>query len=130
LTFLAIANNLLAKSLRVRALTAVIAKPVAWFDKEHNSPIRLLTRLSRDVGIIMAACSDRIIFMLVSLIMIISSVILAIIFGWQLACTLCAAFPFIVIGGRIETLVLRDGQKGDALVIETASKVSFGFLFA
>ena len=48
------AGEYLTMRLRLQSYSGIVRQPLAWFDKETNSPGRLSTRLARDAPLVRA----------------------------------------------------------------------------
>ena len=95
---------------------------MAFFDKEENYVGQLTTRLAKDTAQIQGASGFRLKTLVESVASLLTGVVVAFIFGWQLAFVILAIVPIIGLSAGIQMKfasgfsVSAEGHKGEAQV--------------
>jgi len=118
------AGEILTKRLRLQSYITVVRQPLAWFDKDINSPGRISTRLARDAPLVKGMAGYWISAAVATL--IITGIGLGISFwaGSQLSLVLLIGFPMAVVSGYNQLLMEKPGQKKYSQMIEEAGRVA------
>uniref|UniRef100_A0A6I8SWM3 ATP-binding cassette sub-family B member 5 n=1 Tax=Xenopus tropicalis TaxID=8364 RepID=A0A6I8SWM3_XENTR len=114
----------LTMRLRHMAFKAMIQQDIAWFDDKDNNTGALTTRLATDASEIQTATGYRLGFLAENLIGIVLTVIIAFVYGWELALLGLAMAPFMVICGLLEFSALTGFATRDKKQLQRAGKIA------
>eukprot|EP00079_Xenopus_tropicalis_P036310 XP_017950081.1 PREDICTED: ATP-binding cassette sub-family B member 5 isoform X6 [Xenopus tropicalis] len=114
----------LTMRLRHMAFKAMVQQDIAWFDDKDNNTGALTTRLATDASEIQTATGYRLGFLAENLIGIVLTVIIAFVYGWELALLGLAMAPFMVICGLLEFSALTGFATRDKKQLQRAGKIA------
>ncbi|XP_063712933.1 ATP-dependent translocase ABCB1-like isoform X3 [Symsagittifera roscoffensis] len=128
--FLAMAGVRMTERLRSQSFRQILRQDMAFFDKEENYVGQLTTRLAKDTAQIQGASGFRLKTLVESVASLLTGVVVAFIFGWQLAFVILAIVPIIGLSAGIQMKfasgfsVSAEGHKGEAqIVTESISSI-------
>ncbi|VDL58918.1 unnamed protein product [Hymenolepis diminuta] len=103
-----------------------VYREVGWFDKPENQPGALTGRLAADVPTLQNLTGRRLASLIETFVLIVTSLLIAFIYSWQVALLSLAYFPILVVAGMFEMQswsaeVTRKGVKGAAVAQEAFS---------
>ncbi|VDO01804.1 unnamed protein product [Rodentolepis nana] len=121
-----VAGGKLTTRCRQLLFETFLKQEVGWFDKAENQPGALTGRLAADVPTLQNLTGRRLASLLETFVLIVTSVLIAFIYSWQIALLSLAYFPVLVLAGMFEMQswsaeVTRKGVKGAALAQEVFS---------
>ncbi|GMR48618.1 hypothetical protein PMAYCL1PPCAC_18813, partial [Pristionchus mayeri] len=122
--FLGSGGERLTMRLRSRLFRNIISHEIAYFDTPKHATGKICTRLSTDVPQIRTAVDYRIGTVASTFISILMGVIIAFLFGWQMALVTLAVFPIFALGLVMRHRVLTGKGKLSAKEIEESGKVA------
>ncbi|GMT26053.1 hypothetical protein PFISCL1PPCAC_17350, partial [Pristionchus fissidentatus] len=122
--FLGSGGERLTMRLRSRLFRNVISHEIAFFDSPKHATGKICTRLSTDVPQIRTAVDYRIGTVASTFISITLGVIIAFLYGWQMALVTLAVFPIFAVGLVMRHRVLTGKGKLSAKEIEESGKVA------
>ncbi|KAF8373262.1 pgp-1 [Pristionchus pacificus] len=122
--FLGSGGERLTMRLRSRLFRNVISHEIGFFDNPKHATGKICTRLSTDVPQIRTAVDYRIGTVASTFISIFFGVVIAFLFGWQMALVTLAVFPIFAIGLVMRHRVLTGKGKLSAKEIEESGKVA------
>ncbi|XP_075245466.1 ATP-dependent translocase ABCB1-like isoform X2 [Convolutriloba macropyga] len=121
--FLGIAGARLTMRLRSKSFEHILRQDMSFFDKEENYVGQLTTRLAKDTAQIQGASGFRLKTIVESMAGLLTGLVVAFIFGWQLALIIIALVPIIGFAAGIQMKfangfsVSNESQKGEAQVV-------------
>ncbi|GMS96197.1 hypothetical protein PENTCL1PPCAC_18372, partial [Pristionchus entomophagus] len=122
--FLGSGGERLTMRLRSRLFRNIISHEIAFFDAPKHATGKICTRLSTDVPQIRTAVDYRIGTVASTFISIFFGVVIAFLFGWQMALVTLAVFPIFALGLVMRHRVLTGKGKLSAKEIEESGKVA------
>ncbi|KAM7533954.1 hypothetical protein Aperf_G00000117604 [Anoplocephala perfoliata] len=104
----------------------ILKQEVGWFDRPENQPGTLTGRLAADVPTLQNLTGRRLASLIETFVSIVTSLIIAFTYSWQIALISLVYFPIIVIAGIYEmktwsAAVTRKSVKGTAIAQEAFS---------
>ncbi|OCT75761.1 ATP-binding cassette sub-family B member 5 isoform X2 [Xenopus laevis] len=114
----------LTMRLRHMAFKSMMQQDIAWFDDKDNSTGALTTRLATDASEIQTATGYRLGFLTENVIGVILTVIIAFVYGWELALLGLALAPFMVICGMLEYSTLTGFATRDKKQLQKSGKIA------
>nr|XP_042899922.1 uncharacterized protein LOC107456703 [Parasteatoda tepidariorum] len=118
------AGEKLTKRLRTKTFINILRQDIGWFDDAKHSTGKISTRLSTDVPMVKSAGGIRIGSVLSAIVTLLSSIVIAFIFGWKLALALMLAVPLLLLSGVLQMKTLKGNQKRDAELMADAGNVA------
>ncbi|XP_070561508.1 ATP-dependent translocase ABCB1-like isoform X2 [Ptychodera flava] len=119
-----VSGERLTKRMRSKAFKAMLRQDIGWFDDPKHNTGALTTRLATDASNIKNATGVRIGSILQSLVSMIAALVIAFIYGWQLALAILACIPLVAMAGFINMKVVHGNQKKDQQLLENAGKTA------
>ncbi|KAM3180235.1 hypothetical protein ACTXT7_016685 [Hymenolepis weldensis] len=121
-----IAGGKLTTRCRQLLFETFLKQEVGWFDKPENQPGALTGRLAADVPTLQNLTGRRLASLIETFVLIVTSLLIAFIYSWQIALLSLAYFPVLVVAGMFEMQnwsaeVTRKGVKGAAVAQEAFS---------
>ncbi|XP_067138789.1 ATP-dependent translocase ABCB1-like [Centruroides vittatus] len=113
----------LTMRLRQNAFNNILRQHAGWFDDEKHTSGKLATRLATDVPMVKSAAGHRIGTVVSAVVTLVTSIVIAFIFGWKLALALLASMPILLAAGAVQMKVQKGNQKRDAELMENAGNV-------
>ncbi|XP_063965443.1 ATP-dependent translocase ABCB1-like [Lytechinus pictus] len=119
-----ISGELLTLRLRKKAFWAILRQDAAWFDEPHHNTGSLANVLATDASNVQGATGLRISTLIHEFVTVLIAVIIAFVYGWQLALFTMCAVPLMTLWGRIQMAMLTGTQKQDSHLLQEASKIA------
>ncbi|XP_030843068.1 ATP-dependent translocase ABCB1 isoform X1 [Strongylocentrotus purpuratus] len=119
-----ISGELLTLRLRKKAFWAILRQDAAWFDEPEHNTGSLANVLATDASNVQGATGLRISTLMHEFVTVLIAVIIAFIYGWQLALFTLCAVPLMTFWGRIQMAMLTGTQKQDSHLLQEASEIA------
>eukprot|EP00106_Octopus_bimaculoides_P004854 XP_014772296.1 PREDICTED: multidrug resistance protein 1-like [Octopus bimaculoides] len=119
-----ISGEKLTLKLRAGLFKAMLRQEISWFDEELNNTGVLCTRLSVDSARVKGATGIKIGLLVQSITNIGSGIVVAFIYGWQLALLIIGFLPILALSAVLETKLLTNTLSQGASALEEATKLS------
>lgn len=117
-------GEVLTMRLRQMAFKAMLRQDIAWFDDKKNNTGALTTRLSMEASQIQTATGSRLGLVAQNLGSMGLSIIIALIFGWEMSLLIIAMTPILVTTGLLETRALTGFANRDKKELQQAGKIA------
>ncbi|XP_075238991.1 ATP-dependent translocase ABCB1-like [Convolutriloba macropyga] len=121
----------LTERLRSKSFKSMLRQDMSYFDDEKNYVGVLTTRLAKETSLVQGATGIRVKAALEAVVGLSIGLGIALVFGWQLALLLLAAFPLIGIAGGMQAKFAQgfsvkeseDAEQGGKVVTESISNI-------
>ncbi|XP_029635962.1 ATP-dependent translocase ABCB1-like [Octopus sinensis] len=119
-----ISGEKLTLKLRAGLFKAILRQEISWFDKEINNTGVLCSRLAVDSARVKGATGVKIGLFIQSLTNIGSGIVIAFVYGWQLALLIIGFLPILAFSAVLETKLLTNTLSQGASALEEATNLS------
>ncbi|NXO70939.1 MDR1 protein, partial [Phainopepla nitens] len=115
-----------ALTMRLRALSfrALLQQEIGWYDDQKNAVGVLLTRLATDASQVKGATGSRLALMTMTVVTLVTAIIIAFVYGWQLTLLVLACIPFVVIANAVNASSMSGHAAEDQKALEEAGRIS------
>ncbi|KAM5271800.1 ATP-binding cassette sub-family B member 5 [Ctenodactylus gundi] len=117
------AGEILTMRLRHLAFKAMLYQDIAWFDEKENNTGALTTTLATDIAQIQGATSSRVGVLTQSATNMGLSVIISLIYGWEMTLLMLSIAPVLVLTGMIETAAVTGFANKDKQELKHGGKI-------
>ncbi|NXP32814.1 MDR1 protein, partial [Leiothrix lutea] len=114
----------LTKRLRSLSFRALLQQEIGWYDDQKNAVGVLLTRLATDASQVKGATGSRLALMTMTVFTLVTAVIIAFVYGWQLTLLILACIPFIVGANAVNASSMSGHAAEDQKALEEAGRIS------
>ncbi|NXA63294.1 MDR1 protein, partial [Mohoua ochrocephala] len=113
-------------TMRLRSLSfrALLQQDIGWYDDQKNAVGVLLTRLATDASQVKGATGSRLALMTMTVFTLVTAVIIAFVYGWQLTLLILACIPFIVGANAVSASSMSGHAAEDQKALEEAGRIS------
>ncbi|XP_016072489.1 PREDICTED: ATP-binding cassette sub-family B member 5 [Miniopterus natalensis] len=118
------AGEILTMRLRHLAFKAMLYQDISWFDDKENSTGALTTILATDIAQIQGATGSRIGVLTQNATNMGLSVIISLIYGWEMTLLILSIAPVLALTGMIETSAMTGFANKDKRELKHAGKVA------
>ncbi|KAM6151996.1 ATP-binding cassette sub-family B member 5 [Erethizon dorsatum] len=118
------AGEILTMRLRHLAFRAMLYQDIAWFDDKENSTGALTTTLATDIAQIQGATSSRVGVLTQNATNMGLSVIISLIYGWEMTLLILIIAPVLALTGMIETAAVTGFANKDKQELKHAGKIT------
>uniref|UniRef100_A0A8C0AX13 ABC-type xenobiotic transporter n=1 Tax=Buteo japonicus TaxID=224669 RepID=A0A8C0AX13_9AVES len=89
-------GEILTMRLRSLSFRALLQQEVGWYDDQKNAVGVLLTRLATDASQVKGATGSRLGLMTMTVFTLLTAIVIAFVYGWQLTLLILACIPFVI----------------------------------
>ncbi|NXB59692.1 MDR1 protein, partial [Struthidea cinerea] len=113
-------------TMRLRSLSfrALLQQEIGWYDDQKNAVGVLLTRLATDASQVKGATGSRLALMTMTVFTLVTAIIIAFVYGWQLTLLILACIPFIVGANAVSASSMSGHAAEDQKALEEAGRIS------
>ncbi|NXH35695.1 MDR1 protein, partial [Myiagra hebetior] len=113
-------------TMRLRSLSfrALLQQEIGWYDDQRNAVGVLLTRLATDASQVKGATGSRLALMTMTVFTLVTAIIIAFVYGWQLTLLILACIPFIVGANAVSASSMSGHAAEDQKALEEAGRIS------
>ncbi|NWH30399.1 MDR1 protein, partial [Chloropsis hardwickii] len=113
-------------TMRLRSLSfrALLQQEIGWYDDHKNAVGVLLTRLATDASQVKGATGSRLALMTMTVFTLVTAIIIAFVYGWQLTLLILACIPFIVGANAVSASSMSGHAAEDQKALEEAGRIS------
>ncbi|NXN78765.1 MDR1 protein, partial [Bombycilla garrulus] len=115
-----------ALTMRLRSLSfrALLQQEIGWYDDQKNAVGVLLTRLATDASQVKGATGSRLALMTMTVVTLVTAIIIAFVYGWQLTLLVLACIPFVVGANAVNASSMSGHAAEDQKALEEAGRIS------
>uniref|UniRef100_UPI004038F499 ATP-binding cassette sub-family B member 5 n=1 Tax=Callospermophilus lateralis TaxID=76772 RepID=UPI004038F499 len=117
-------GEILTMRLRHLAFKAMLYQDIAWFDDKENSTGALTTTLAIDIAQIQGATSSRVGVLMQNATNMGLSVIISLVYGWEMTLLILSIAPVLALTGMIETAVVTGFANKDKQELKRGGKIA------
>ncbi|XP_032847569.2 ATP-binding cassette sub-family B member 5 [Tyto alba] len=110
--------------LGVIILATHLIQEVGWYDDQKNAVGVLLTRLATDASQVKGATGSRLGLMTMTVFTLLTAIIIAFVYGWQLTLLILACIPFIIATNAASVRSVSGHAAKDQKALEEAGRIS------
>ncbi|KAM8771060.1 ATP-binding cassette sub-family B member 5 [Rhynchonycteris naso] len=118
------AGEILTMRLRHLAFKAMLYQDISWFDNKENSTGALTTILATDIAQIQGATGSRIGVLTQNAANMGLSVVIALIYGWEMTLLIMSIAPVLALTGMIETSAMTGFANKDKQELKHSGKIA------
>ncbi|NWJ02935.1 MDR1 protein, partial [Crypturellus undulatus] len=113
-------------TMRLRSLSfrALLQQEIGWYDDQKNAVGVLLTRLATDASQVKGATGSRLGLMTMTVCTLLTAIIIAFVYGWQLTLLILACIPFVIAANAISVRSMTGHAAKDQKALEEAGRIS------
>ncbi|NXA54463.1 MDR1 protein, partial [Nothocercus julius] len=113
-------------TMRLRSLSfrALLQQEIGWYDDQKNAVGVLLTRLATDASQVKGATGSRLGLMTMTVCTLLTAIIIAFVYGWQLTLLILACIPFVIAANSISASSMSGHAAKDQKALEEAGRIS------
>ncbi|PIO38047.1 hypothetical protein AB205_0072970, partial [Aquarana catesbeiana] len=113
-------------TLRLRSLSfkALLRQEIGFFDDHANAVGVLLTRLATDASQVKGMTGSRLGLLTISVCTLLTAIIIAFVYGWQLTLLILACIPFLIGSNFIRMKAMTGHASKDQKALEDAGRIS------
>ncbi|NWI40354.1 MDR1 protein, partial [Picathartes gymnocephalus] len=117
-------GEMLTMRLRSLSFRALLQQEIGWYDDQKNAVGVLLTRLATDASQVKGATGSRLALMTMTVFTLVTAIIIAFVYGWQLTLLILACIPFIVGANAVSASSMAGHAAEDQKALEEAGRIS------
>ncbi|KFO71118.1 Multidrug resistance protein 1, partial [Cuculus canorus] len=114
----------LTKRLRSLSFRALLQQEIGWYDDHKNAVGVLLTRLATDASQAKGATGSRLGLMTMTVFTLLTAIIIAFVYGWQLTLLILACIPFVIAANSVNLSSVSGHAAKDQKALEEAGRIS------
>ncbi|XP_054129760.1 ATP-binding cassette sub-family B member 5 isoform X3 [Melozone crissalis] len=113
-------------TMRLRSLSfrALLRQEIGWYDDQKNAVGVLLTRLATDASQVKGATGSRLALMTMTAFTLVTAIIIAFVYSWQLTLLILACIPYIVVANAVNASSMSGHAAEDQKALEEAGRIS------
>ncbi|NXF01571.1 MDR1 protein, partial [Smithornis capensis] len=117
-------GEMLTMRLRSLSFRALLQQEIGWYDDQKNAVGVLLTRLATDASQVKGATGSRLALMTMTVFTLVTAIIIAFVYGWQLTLLILACIPYIIISNAMNARSMSGHAAKDQKALEEAGRIS------
>ncbi|XP_062423785.1 ATP-binding cassette sub-family B member 5 [Rhea pennata] len=117
-------GEILTMRLRSLSFRALLQQEIGWYDDQKNAVGILLTRLATDASQVKGATGTRLGLMTMTVCTLLTAIIIAFVYGWQLTLLILACIPFVIATNAISIRSMSGHAAKDQKALEEAGRIS------
>ncbi|NXN44428.1 MDR1 protein, partial [Rhinoptilus africanus] len=117
-------GEILTMRLRSLSFRALLQQEVGWYDDQKNAVGVLLTRLATDASQVKGATGSRLGLMTMTVFTLLTAIIIAFVYGWQLTLLILACIPFVIAANAAAVSSVSGHAAKDQKALEEAGRIS------
>ncbi|XP_075273573.1 ATP-binding cassette sub-family B member 5 [Opisthocomus hoazin] len=117
-------GEILTMRLRSLSFKALLQQEVGWYDDQKNAVGVLLTRLATDASQVKGATGSRLGLMTMTVFTLLTAIIIAFVYGWQLTLLILACIPFVIATNAARVSSVTGHAAKDQKALEEAGRIS------
>uniref|UniRef100_A0A8C0AWX8 ABC-type xenobiotic transporter n=1 Tax=Buteo japonicus TaxID=224669 RepID=A0A8C0AWX8_9AVES len=117
-------GEILTMRLRSLSFRALLQQEVGWYDDQKNAVGVLLTRLATDASQVKGATGSRLGLMTMTVFTLLTAIVIAFVYGWQLTLLILACIPFVIATNAASVRSVSGHAAKDQKALEEAGRVS------
>uniref|UniRef100_A0A672TX15 ABC-type xenobiotic transporter n=1 Tax=Strigops habroptila TaxID=2489341 RepID=A0A672TX15_STRHB len=117
-------GEILTMRLRSLSFKTLLQQEIGWYDDQKNAVGVLLTWLATDASQVKGATGSRLGLMTMTLFTLLTAIIIAFVYNWQLTLLILACIPFLVATNAVSLSSMSGHAAKDQKALEEAGRVS------
>ncbi|CAM9221766.1 unnamed protein product [Bubo scandiacus] len=117
-------GEILTMRLRSLSFRALLQQEVGWYDDQKNAVGVLLTRLATDASQVKGATGSRLGLMTMTVFTLLTAIVIAFVYGWQLTLLILACIPFVIATNAVRVSSVSGHAAKDQKALEEAGRIS------
>ncbi|NXG04871.1 MDR1 protein, partial [Sakesphorus luctuosus] len=117
-------GEMLTMRLRSLSFRALLQQEIGWYDDQKNAVGVLLTRLATDASQVKGATGSRLALMTMTVFTLVTAIIIAFVYGWQLTLLILACIPYIIVTNAMSVKSMSGHAAKDQKALEEAGRIS------
>ncbi|KAM6282251.1 ATP-binding cassette sub-family B member 5 isoform 3-T3 [Porphyrio hochstetteri] len=117
-------GEMLTMRLRSLSFRALLQQEIGWYDDQKNAVGVLLTRLATDASQVKGATGSRLGLMTMTVFTLLTAIIIAFVYGWQLTLLILACIPFVIATNAARVSSVSGHAAKDQKALEEAGRIS------
>ncbi|NXU57527.1 MDR1 protein, partial [Turnix velox] len=117
-------GEILTMRLRSLSFRALLQQEIGWYDDQRNAVGILLTRLATDASQVKGATGSRLGLMTMTVFTLLTAIIIAFVYGWQLTLLILACIPFVIAANAASVSSMSGHAAKDQKALEEAGRIS------
>ncbi|XP_068530256.1 ATP-binding cassette sub-family B member 5 isoform X2 [Anas acuta] len=117
-------GEILTMRLRSLSFRALLQQEIGWYDDQKNAVGILLTRLATDASQVKGATGSRLGLMTMTVFTLLTAIIIAFVYGWQLTLLILACIPFVIATNAASVSSVSGHAAKDQKALEEAGRIS------
>uniref|UniRef100_A0A663EMJ4 ABC-type xenobiotic transporter n=1 Tax=Aquila chrysaetos chrysaetos TaxID=223781 RepID=A0A663EMJ4_AQUCH len=117
-------GEILTMRLRSLSFRALLQQEVGWYDDQKNAVGVLLTRLATDASQVKGATGSRLGLMTMTVFTLLTAIVIAFVYGWQLTLLILACIPFVIATNAARVSSVSGHAAKDQKALEEAGRVT------
>uniref|UniRef100_A0A672TWY6 ABC-type xenobiotic transporter n=1 Tax=Strigops habroptila TaxID=2489341 RepID=A0A672TWY6_STRHB len=118
-------GEILTMRLRSLSFKTLLQQEIGWYDDQKNAVGVLLTWLATDASQVKGATGSRLGLMTMTLFTLLTAIIIAFVYNWQLTLLILACIPFLVATNAVSLSSMSGHAAKDQKALEEAGRITF-----
>ncbi|NXX41749.1 MDR1 protein, partial [Tricholaema leucomelas] len=117
-------GEILTMRLRSLSFKALLQQEIGWYDDQKNAVGVLLTRLATDASQVKGATGSRLGLVAMTVFTLLTAIIIAFVYGWQLTLLILACIPFLIAANAVNVSSVSGHAAKDQKALEEAGRIA------